>query len=418
MRQPPRTRQQRERRRSARDKTKVCATCRDIEDVTDLDKPYVIRKCPDCGREMKLRPSAKHGTGIRVKKGDRFVLPAAFITVSANPLKGNSNLTRYGLNWFAEKVFEIDISSKENRDNFPDLARRLMELSENYFKDAPYLKDLDFQNTEDAEEIFKRINAHPKSIEWWGYMAGGMCSIALQAISDGDAPLAAWAMATSERFRALTVFKSNFEEAAFIGHSARRLVELLHTWDANKENGDEGFWQLKVAENAFAIAQLFSVPVALIQGHAYVGGTRISGTDGRIVDFLFSGGIAKDAILVEIKSPTAKLLGPRYRQNVYPPGKELSGAVVQVSDYLHVLRENIEKLASADTELSTFNPRRVIICGNHEKELADKRRRTSFELFRSSLAGIDVITFDEFFRKVELLAGLFHLTRKGGAEVR
>jgi hypothetical protein len=39
----------------------------------------------------------------------------------------------------------------------------------------------------------------------------------------------------------------------------------------------------------------------------------------------------------------------------------------------------------------------------------------SFELFRGSLAGTDVITFDEFFRKVEHLAKLFNLVRKASS---
>jgi hypothetical protein len=37
--------------------------------------------------------------------------------------------------------------------------------------------------------------------------------------------------------------------------------------------------------------------------------------------------------------------------------------------------------------------------------------KLSFELFRTSLAGVDVITFDEFFRKIEHLAKLFNLVR-------
>ena len=96
-------------------------------------------------------------------------------------------------------------------------------------------------------------------------------------------------------------------------------------WDANKENGDEGFWQIKLSEHAYAVSQLFSVPVTLIQGKAYVGGMSIEGKDARFLDFIFSGGNANDAILVEIKTPVTKLLGAKYRKNVYRPSAELGG---------------------------------------------------------------------------------------------
>jgi hypothetical protein len=308
-------------------------------------------------------------------------------------------------------IFGVDISAKKNREDFSATIRAIMESNEEFFKTAEYLKGLDLNDPANADEVFKRINANPKSSEWWGYMAGAFGAASLNAIEERNASEAAWAMATAERFRALAIFKSNFEEAVFMGHSARRLIDLIRAWDSNKENDDEGFWQIKLSENAYAISQLFSVPVTLIRGRAYVGGMSLDGKDARFLDFMFSGGSANDAILVEIKTPTTKLLGGRYRKSVYPPSAALGGSVVQVNDYCHSLRENILLTKQAGVELNTFNPRRVVIIGNYEKELTDAKKKTSFELFRSSLFGIDVITFDEFFRKVEHLARLFSLVR-------
>jgi hypothetical protein len=231
-------------------------------------------------------------------------------------------------------------------------------------------------------------------------------------IDEGNASEAAWASASAERFRALAIFKSYFEEAVFAGHSAKRLVEFMQTWDDNKDNDDEGFWQIKLSENAYAISQLFSVPVTLIQDRAYVGGMSLDGKNARFLDFMFSGGNSNDAILVEIKTPNTRLLGTKYR-NVYPPSKDLGGAIVQVNDYSHSLRQHIHLSKNVGIELNTFNPRRVVIIGNYEKELTDATKKTSFELFRASLAGVDVVTFDEFFKKIEHLARLFNIVRKG-----
>ena len=92
-------------------------------------------------------------------------------------------------------------------------------------------------------------------------------------------------MANAERFRALYVFKEFFEEVVWMGHSAKRLIELLSIWDANKENGDEEFWQIQFQSHALALSQLFSVPVTLIEEKAYVGGQGIDRQDARLVDF-------------------------------------------------------------------------------------------------------------------------------------
>jgi hypothetical protein len=391
----------------------ACNECDKLVDVTDLSLPYVVRTCNKCGREIKLRTLGAHGIGYKIESNELFVIPAGFLKLSANPLESSGQFTSYGLSRFAEMVFGIDIASQQDRENFPAAIHKIMENIAQSLKNAESLRDLDLDDPENLEEISKRIDANPKSAEWFGYMAAGACSMALHAIEDGNAEEAAWAMATAERLRAIAIFKSNFEETVFMGHSARPLIDFIRTWDANKTNSDEAFWHIKLRENAFAISQLFSVPVALIQDKAYMGGMSLDQKDARLLDFLYSGGSANEAILVEIKTPMTRLLGGKYRKNVYSPSAELSGSIVQVNDYCDSLRANIDKLLRNKPELrlNTFNPRRIIIIGNYERELTDEIKQKSFELYRSCLTGTDVITFDEFFQKIEHLARLFNLIR-------
>jgi hypothetical protein len=128
---------------------------------------------------------------------------------------------------------------------------------------------------------------------------------------------------------------------------------------------------------------------------------------------MLSGTLSEDAILLEIKTPTTRLLGPQYRTNVFPPSADLGGAVVQVSDYCQTFRENIQALTrELGRPLTAFNPKRVVLIGDRERELDHAEKRASFELFRGSLSGVEIVTFDEFFKKVENLAKLFSLVRK------
>ena len=62
-------------------------------------------------------------------------------------------------------------------------------------------------------------------------------------------------------------------------------------------------------------------------------------------------------------------------------------------------------------DLARLSPRCALLIGNGEEELTSGERRRAFELFRSSQRDVEIVTYDELFKKVELLAELFHLTR-------
>lgn len=390
-----------------------CDVCRELDKATNKTIPHVIRVCEECGGDYAFRDEANYGLAFNVEKGDKVVIPESFIKISANPLKSSGQMTIHGIEWFAEMVFGFDIANSTSRGNFLEALEKIQEQNEKLFKDADWLKDLNLESEENESEVIKRFDERKKTIEWWGYMAAVFNAVAADAIRNGDASLAAWAMASAERFRSLAIFKENFAEVVLMGNSASRIVKLINIWDHTKDRPEEGYWQQILTENSFALSQLFAAPVTFIQGNAYVGGTQMDGKDARYLDFMLSGGNANSAVLIEIKTPSTKLLGPKYRKNVFVPSKDLSGAIVQIADYTEVLRKNVETITrERDIELNTFNPRRIILIGNHEAELNDKRARESFELFRTSLAGIEIVTFDEFFRKLEQLLALFNLSRK------
>ena len=75
-------------------------------------------------------------------------------------------------------------------------------------------------------------------------------------------------------------------------------------------------------------------------------------------------GYEDEAILIEIKTPTTKLLGSKYR-GTFRPSSELNGATVQVLDYRDALVKNLSSVTqSTGYDISTFSPRCVVIVGN------------------------------------------------------
>jgi hypothetical protein len=210
----------------------------------------------------------------------------------------------------------------------------------------------------------------------------------------------------------MMVFKESLEEVVWMGSSAKRLIDILGTWDGHRQNSDEEFWQLTFNENSYVLSQVFAVPMLFLKEKAYVGGMTLERSDSRFVDYVFSAESSREAILIEIKTPTTPLLSGEYRGN-RPPSKELTGSVVQVLNYRAELARNVLSLTDkTDIQLSAFTPRCAIIIGNAGAELNDESSRRSFELFRTSLKDVEVITYDELFRKVEILAELFRLKRR------
>jgi hypothetical protein len=373
------------------------------------DVPHVIRSCEGCGRAMRIVERGKHGKGIQIRKGDSFVIPAGWLKLSANPLKSTGRLTHAGLDWFAQLIFVDGLLSKESE--YSTDAARIEEDVDRIVNNSPLVHPLEVNNAEDTEQILVNLQDKQYTPEFWAFWTGQFLALAREARANGEVERACWATACAERCRAMLVFKEHLEEVVWMGHSAGRIVEVLRTWDANREHNDEEFWQLTFNEHSYVLSQVFAVPVVFLQEKAYVGGMRVDRNDAKFVDYLFSAESSREAILIEIKTPVTRLLGSRYRKGTYAPSAELAGATVQILSYRAELVRNLRVLTDvSDTELQAFRPKCVLIAGNAEAQLKDEDMRRSFELFRAS-SEVEIVTYDELFRKVEILAQLFSLKR-------
>jgi hypothetical protein len=218
-------------------------------------------------------------------------------------------------------------------------------------------------------------------------------------------------MACAERCRSLLIYKQHLEEVVWMGQSAKRVVDLLATWDNNKANSDEGFWQITFRENIYALSQVFAVPLLFIEQSAYVGGMKIDRQNAKFVDYLFSQESSRETVLVEIKTPVTKLMGSKYR-GTFKPSPELTGALIQALDYRRTLTSDLSSLVKeTQHKLTAFAPKCVVIAGNGTEELNAPEKRRAFELFRGNSKDVEIVTYDELFRKLEILASLFNLTR-------
>ena len=385
-----------------------CLKCEQIVERPDL--PHVVRRCEGCGRELHIHEPGAHGIGFNVRKGDQVVIPSDWLKLSLNPLKSTGRFSRYGLQWFAEQIHFEELPKK--KDEVGAEIDRLEARCDQILSGSSLLVGLDLSNPDDADKIVAKLKERQDTVEWWAFLMGTFISFLRDAMEKSEVQQAVWAMGCVERCRSMLLFKEHLEEVVWMGQSAKRVVDILHKWDNNKTNADEGFWQITFRENVYAISQVFAVPLVFIQEAAYVGGMNVDRQNAKLVDYLFSHESSQEAVLVEIKTPATKLLGSKYR-GTYRPSAELSGAVMQALDYRRTLSRNLTSVVEGTTHrLSAFAPKCVVVIGNGTLELDGELKRRAFELFRSNSKEVEIVTYDELFRKLEVLASLFSLTRQ------
>ncbi|MGI6418224.1 MAG: Shedu anti-phage system protein SduA domain-containing protein [Thermoguttaceae bacterium] len=385
----------------------ACPKCADVVERPHL--PHVVRQCEGCGRELCIHEPGAHGIGFNIRKGDKVVIPCDWLKLSLNPLKSIGHFSRYGLQWFAQQIYLEDLPKK--KDEVGAEIDRLEARCDAILKASNIIEGLDIENEGHAEEIIAKLKANQNTPEWWAFLMGTFISSLRQAIETENVQQAVWAMGCVERFRSMLLFKEHLEEVVWMGQSAKRVVDVLRTWDANRLNDDEGFWQITLRENVYAISQVFAVPLVFIQDSAYVGGMNIDRQDAKLVDYLFCQESSRQAVLVEIKTPATRLLGRCYR-GTYRPSTELAGALMQALDYRRSLSQNLSNLLQGtEYNLKAFAPKCVVIIGNGSLELGLEKKREAFEMFRANSRDVEIVTYDELFRKLEVLASLFRVTR-------
>lgn len=171
----------------------------------------------------------------------------------------------------------------------------------------------------------------------------------------------------------------------------------------------EDYWQELIKQNSWIISQLFTYPFVFQGDKVHVGGQTLK-KDGGVVDFLARNNITSNVSLIEIKNNYDSLVKSKpYREglNTYSMSDDLIGGVVQVLDYKNTLISNSHTLITPE-HLNSFNPQCVLIIGRTKNLNPDQIK--SFELYRSELKDVTVITYDELISRVELILACLEKT--------
>lgn len=186
------------------------------------------------------------------------------------------------------------------------------------------------------------------------------------------------------------------------------LKNILEIWKDNQNNSSEEFWHQFFEENSLMLGQIFSTPVTIFGSKAYVGGKGIHNSGGKVIDFIMVNKLTRNTALIEIKTPTTKLLaGSEYRSEVYASSSEISGAINQLLTSRNSLSQDYNSLVQHSQEkFDVFSPQCILIAGNAKQELCNSDKKRTFELYRSNSQGVQIVTYDEVFEKLDTLVNL------------
>lgn len=165
----------------------------------------------------------------------------------------------------------------------------------------------------------------------------------------------------------------------------------------------ESQWQAFFNANPFILSLAFGYPVIKIQDQASVGGHKLSGSGQKITDFLIKNSLTNNTAIVEIKTPQTELLNKKaFRDGIYTPSGEFSGAINQALDQKYRFQSEIAQI-KVNSRLYDIESYAVHCCLLVGITPTGNDRLKSFELFRRNSKDVEIVTFNELLVKAKQL---------------
>lgn len=354
---------------------------------------YASGICTECGATRYRLPTT---TGLEAAAGETVTVRMAPITLEPG---GANRLARPGLSWLVRQLVFADGDPSTTVELAGKISKEI-EHADELLNESARLAEFDGTDPTQHDAIFEKLNNQSSWPEWWAALYGAAGSQFLEMLESRateSREVLVWRLA---KIRTMLLFTGHLEEIAWRGYrnyGADTLAGALSEWKTSKYDALEKYWQKFLADRPFLISLISPGPVIVRKGQAYIGGKRLDRTGGNEVDFLLEHSIGGNAGLLEIKRRNTPLLGSPTRGYIYSPSAELSGAVMQILNY----RDSLVRKFDLDAPVKTFSPRCTVLIGDYSEQLNSDDRRRSFEMYRSSLNGVSIVTYDEMFKQLE-----------------
>ncbi|MFZ0276044.1 MAG: Shedu immune nuclease family protein [Candidatus Sulfotelmatobacter sp.] len=190
-----------------------------------------------------------------------------------------------------------------------------------------------------------------------------------------------------------------------------RRKEKLQEFEAAMDSGDdEGWWQDFFEANKWIFGYGLNYQILQDQPQPHYGGTRVDGLGGQRGDMLTStSGDIGFTVLVEIKKPETPLLhGSReIRKGAWSFSKDLTDAISQIEANIPTWVDSSRQPDNMDrfekVGVYTVQPKGIVVIGTLDQVKEPRSKRGTFERFRKSIHGVEILTFDELLHRARFI---------------
>lgn len=197
-----------------------------------------------------------------------------------------------------------------------------------------------------------------------------------------------------------------------INQLLKRREKLVEFEAAIESHGDdEGWWQDFFEANKWIFGYGLNYQILRqLQSQPHYGGTRIDGAGGQRGDMLTStSGDIGFTVLVEIKKPKTDLLhgSKEIRRGAWSLSKPLTDALSQIEANIATWPGGSEQPDNRDIletqGIYTVQPKGIIVIGSLRQVAEPRSKRATFERFRKSIHGVEILTFDELLYRARFI---------------
>lgn len=193
-------------------------------------------------------------------------------------------------------------------------------------------------------------------------------------------------------------------------HEERSEALAAFTNHLREKDWDEPKWQKFFEQNTWIFgAGLAYRFLHLITSQPDYGGGSVMGRGTQKGDFLMAtaAAAAKYTVLVDIKRPDSLLVTRPYRNGAYEPGRHLVGGVCQLQANCHTWvvegsQQDSNRDDLEDQDIFTYEPKAILVIGD-TRQLDDRDKKGTFELFRRNLHNPEIVTYDELLERASFV---------------
>ena len=177
---------------------------------------------------------------------------------------------------------------------------------------------------------------------------------------------------------------------------------------------DEGWWQSFFEDNKWIFGYGLNYQIINVeQAQPNYGGTRVEGRGSQRGDYLgATQGDLSFTVLVEIKTPATALIQGRdeIRNGAWSLGKDFTDGLAQLQANCDTwenegskTQDNRDRLDAAG--IQTVEPKGILVVGTLDQINDPRSKYRTFQRFRAGLHGVEILTFDELYRRASFIVG-------------